>query len=239
MEVGIKLYSTNQVTLQDIEFADFLEVLPVPGKPLGAFKDLKTKYRIHCAHSSHRFNPSDPKNNPRNEAIIKEAIEAADMLRADRIVVHAGYTVKDMKITNPKINSQKFLQKFPDKRIVIENLLPYDEGMVWVAYSPEDIAEYKDLGFGFCLDFGHAIATATYLKKDYKEYIEDFARLKPDYMHLSGTKNGKDEHLSIFDSDQNMEFIKSTIKKIGKPVCLETPVDTERRKKEVKWLKGA
>ncbi len=237
MEVGVKFFSHNKIVKKDFEFADFVEVLPVPGNPVGVFGSMKFKYRVHCPHDAFGFNPSDTKNSSKNEAIIKEAIAAADRLKADTIVVHAGFNTPKLKLKNPKKTAMEFMQKHFDKRICMENLLPVDKDMVWVAYSPEEIAEFKDLGFGFCLDFGHAVDTATHLKKDYKEYVNEFVRLKPDYFHLSGTLNGKDRHASIFDTDADVGFFKQIIKKAGKPVCLETPLDSERRRKEVEFLK--
>lgn len=237
MEIGVKFFSHNKVERKDFEFADFVEVLPVPGNITGVFSSHKFKYRIHCAHDAFGFNPSDTKNSAKNESIIKDAFAAADELKADKIVVHAGFNTPKLKLKNPKKTAMEFLQKHFDERIVMENLLPVDNDMVWVAYGPEEIAEFKDLGFGFCLDFGHAVATATHFKKDYTEYVEEFVKLKPDYFHLSGTLKGKDRHMSILDTDADVEFFRNIIKKSGKPVCLETPLDSERRKKEIEFLK--
>lgn len=237
MQVGVKYYSHNKIERKDFEFADFVEVLPVPGNITGVFGQQKFKYTIHCAHDAFGFNPSNAKAHEKSRAIVNDAINAADQLGAKVIVVHAGFNTPALKIKEPKKNAIKFLQKHFDKRMHIENLLPVDGEMTWVAYSPDEIAEFQDLGFKFCLDFGHAVATAAHFGKDYREYVDQFAGLKPDYFHLSGTFKGVDKHRSIFDTDADVDFFKSIIKKAGKPVCLETPLDSEQRKKEVEFLK--
>ncbi len=237
MEIGLKYFSKNEVPEKDLEFADFVEILPIPGNPVGVFSKIKKKYRIHCPHDQFGFNPSDIKNDGKNIELINLSINAADILKADLIVVHAGFNTKKLNIRNPKKRAMDFLMEHFDKRMCVENLLPVDGEMVWVGYEPEEIAEFKDLGFKICLDFGHAIDTATRLEKNKKEFINEFLMLKPDYFHLSGTQNGFDRHMSILDSDEDMEFMKLAIRKSGKPVCLETPLDAGRRKKEVEFLR--
>ncbi len=238
METGLKFFSSNKIAKKDYDFADFIEILPVPDNPLGVFEKIKARYRIHCPHDQFGFNPSDIKNTDKNKKILQLSVDAADSLNADLIVVHAGFNTRKLNISNPKQKAMDLLKEHFDSRMCIENVLPVDGEMIWVGYSHEDIAEFKDSGFKFCLDFGHAIDTATRLKKDKKGFIEEFLKLKPDYFHLSGTQNGFDRHLSILDSDMNLEYIKGLIKKAGKPVCLETPLDTEKRKKEIRFLKS-
>ncbi|MBI2133168.1 hypothetical protein HYU11_00640 [Candidatus Woesearchaeota archaeon] len=238
MEVGLKFFSTNKVTARDYGFADFIEVLPVPGHPVSDFVGLSTRLRVHCPHDQFGFNPSDETIRSRNKMILEETVSAADKLDADIIVIHAGFNSPRLKIKNSKKTAMDFLNEFFDKRFHVENLLPVDNDMVWVGYGPDEIAEFQDQGFKFCLDFGHAIDTATRLGKDRKKYIGEFMKLKPDYFHLSGTINGFDRHSSILDSDIDLDNIKMLIKKSGKPVCLETPLDPEKRKREVALLKA-
>ncbi len=98
--------------------------------------------------------------------------------------------------------------------------------------------EFKELGFKFCMDFGHAVATAAHFKKDYKKIVQEFAKLRPEYFHLSGNQKGEDKHASIFDADTDIGFFKKIIQENGSPVCLETPLDLQKRKKEVDYLKA-
>ncbi len=237
MEVGVKFYSHNKVSEEDFDFADFVEILAVPGNPIGVFGSFRAKFRVHCPHDAFNFNPSNAKREERNTAMLRETIMAADQLNADRIVVHAGYNSPKLKIRDCKKNAIAFLKANFDSRICIENLLPKDGDLTWVAYSPEEIAEFRDLGFRFCLDFGHAVGTASHFGLDYKDYISRFVNLKPDYFHLSGTINGVDRHQSILVADTDLEFMKQIIRRAGKPVCLETPVITGQRRKEVEFLK--
>ncbi len=235
MQTGLKFYSTNKVTEKDFSFADFIEVLTVPENPVGDFDNFDKKFRIHCPHSEHGFNPCAKNEN--NTRILKIATDAADKLNADIIVVHSGFNTDKLNIRDAKKNAMEFLTEHFDERLCVENLMPQDSEMKWITYLPEHLTVYRDSGFKFCLDFGHAIETATQLKKNYKDFIQDFLRLKPDYFHLSGTQKGRDMHLSILDSDADVEFMKKAILKAGKPVCLETPLDTGKRKKEVESLK--
>ena len=139
MEVGVKFYSHNKVTTDDFDFADFVEILPVPVNEIGVFSNYDFKYRIHCPHDAFDFNPSNERAHEKNLKMWKATISAADTLNADRIVVHAGFNTEKLGLKNPKDVAIKFLSENFDPRICIENLLPVDGDLVWVAYGPEEI----------------------------------------------------------------------------------------------------
>ena len=241
MEVGIKLWSRDHTALADCGFADFIEVMPVPGVSLERFKSYDYKYAIHAPHSEFGLNLADPKLEKKNMELLSLAVKAADELNADVIVVHTGFTSDKLKIKNPVENINAFFKKFRDERFHVENLLAAEASRVYSGKTPEELTEITaPFGFKFCFDFGHAIGAANTKGIDYKKLVDAFLKLKPDYFHLSGTNLDKevDGHLSLFDGNLDISWAKKIIAKRNRPVCLETPLNIEQRKKEVKLLKG-
>jgi deoxyribonuclease-4 len=67
---------------------------------------------------------------------------------------------------------------------------------------------------------------AVSLGRPYKEFIEEFLKLKPKMFHISDGKldNEKDEHLNIGEGDYDFEFLMSCVKKNNLTyITLETP----------------
>lgn len=243
MQVGVKFYSVNNVEfLRGLDFVDFVEVLPVPGRFDELKKFRKFKCTIHAPHSSFDFNPADKGNEKRNLELMKETIKAADFLEAEIIVIHPGYNPEKNAIKNAVANQLSFFSKITDERIFLENtMLESNEGFQYVGdVTASGVKEMLErTGFRFCLDFCHAAATAVVIKRDYKELIKEFLKLKPGYFHVADNLlNGKDQHLHIGDGKLDMGFIKGLIKKSKCPVCLETPLNLERRKQDVDFLRN-
>lgn len=132
--------------------------------------------------------------------MLRESIKAADYLDAEMIVVHTGYNSAKLKIKNPEQNMAGFFSKFKDGRIVLENtMIEYRDINYVTGNTPETFSRFiRRFGFGFCLDFSHAAATAVLLGKDYKTLVRGFLKLKPAYFHVSDNLlNGEDQHLHL------------------------------------------
>ncbi len=250
MQVGIKLWSSNPVKyVKDSDFADFIEVLPRSGKSLEKFVRRQRKYAVHVPHEVFGFCPLlDMK---KSKKLLEHAIKAAKKLKTETLIMHTGYMRKliDEKSMKEMIKSAARLVRSANYgRILIENNVPkgtfyIDADKFYACYNHEQIKEVLELsGAGFCLDFEHAAITAHQLRLNYRKHVTDLMRLKPDYFHLSGVRLAsnhiKGHHLSIFEGDIDLSFVKNILKKANKPVCLETPVDIEQRKREVEFLKN-
>jgi endonuclease IV len=243
MEIGLKFYSTNGLEkFKGLGFVDFIEVLPVPGRfeLLKNIKKLGLKCKIHVPHSGFDFNPCNKSEEKKNIKMLKESIRAADFLEADTIVIHPGYNSDRLKIKNPEQNMMDFFSKISDDRIFLENSMIELEGLCYKGGNFADrLKELLDrFGFRFCFDFSHAAGTCFFIKKDFKEFVKDFLKLKPAYFHVSDNlMDGKDHHLHLGDGKLGINFIKKIVKQAGKPVCLEVPLDTEGRKRDVEFLR--
>ncbi len=243
MQVGVKFYSTNEEEkLEGLGFVDFVEVLPVPGKFESLRKFKKFRCTVHVPHCSFGFNPCDKKNGKKNRELSDEAIKAADFLNAEIIVMHPGYNPPNQEINDAMQNQLEFFSKINDERIFLENtMIESNEGFQYVGSS--DTKAMKEMlektGFGFCLDFAHAAATAVVIKRGYKELIKEFLKLKPAYFHVADNLlNGEDQHIHIGTGKLDMSFIKEIVKKGNNKVLLETPLDLEGRKRDVEFLRN-
>lgn len=253
MEVGIKLWSTNSVKyVNDSDFADFIEVLPINAISLDKFAKRKNKYTIHVPHELFGFSPI--LNMEKSKKLLQRAVSAAKKLKAELLIMHTGRVKEEPneKFIRESIKAAAKIAKTASYgRILIENSYPksafdIDEGNYYFCYDYEHIKELLEMaGAGFCLDFEHAAIAARQLGLDYRGFVAELMKLKPEYFHFSGTMllkldpktRSEGHHTSIFEGDIDLNFVKKTIKKANKPVCLETPVDIEQRKKEVEFLK--
>ncbi|MBI2144943.1 TIM barrel protein [Candidatus Woesearchaeota archaeon] len=249
MEVGIKLWSTNpEEHFQNSEFADFIEIMPVSLDHLDRIAKVKKKFTMHVPHESFGFNPAIDYG--KSKALLEQGVAAAKKLNCEKLVMHASHhlqkmdehAVKEAIAATAKLAREA---KFPG--LVIENSTVFeitkDNTRQYIGYSREQMKELLDLsGVGFCLDLEHAAIAASQLGISFKEHANALLKLKPDYFHLSGALlsdfTPKGHHMSLFEGDVDKEFAQEVLRKAGKPVCLETPLDIEQRKKEVEFLKS-
>ena len=245
MKVGIKLWSTNSVEYIDkAGFADFVEVMPVDEKSLQKFSGRDYEYTTHVPHESFGFNPA--LDYYKSQKIVEKAVEAAKKLKAEKLVMHTGY-LKEKPSVESMRNAMKMTAKLAKSvsygRILLENSTikekSGDESRNFMFYNYDQMKELLEMsGAGFCMDIEHAAVTAHQRGVSHEQQVAELIKLKPDYFHFSGAemKNGG-RHLSIFDGDIDKEFARDVLRKANKPVCLETPIDIEARKKEVEFLK--
>lgn len=243
MKVGIKLWSTNSAEYIDgAGFADFVEVMPVDEKSLQKFIGRDYEYTVHIPHENFGFNPA--LDYYKSQKILEKAIKAAKKLKADKLIMHTGYLREKPnkeKTQEAAMLVSKLAKSVSHGRVFLENSTIAEtsngENRNFMFYNYETLKELLEMsGAGFCMDLEHATVAAREMGISYQAHVAELMKLKPDYIHLSGTqKEGR--HTSIFESEISPDFAKKTIKKAGKPVCLETPIDMTQRKREVEFLK--
>ncbi len=251
MKVGIKLWSTNpQRYAEEAGFADFIEVMPVTLESVERLAKRKREYTIHVPHEEFGFSPvSDFR---KSQKLLQRAAAAAKILKAESLVMHTGYfnhSPSKAEVSEGIKAAARLVKSNPYGKILVENSVPVDvcktdRGKHYFCYDHGELKELLETsGSGFCLDLEHAAITAHSLGKSYEDHVNELMKLRPDYFHLSGARvaevddTGEAHHLSILEGDIPLGFIKRLLRKANKPVCLETPIDTAQRKKEVAFLK--
>ena len=122
LKVGMKTWSGNKISQirKSASIGDFTEVTIEPDKDFIRLKKIKTKWVIHCGHAAFGFNPADKNIWKHSHYVLNKAIEGADFLKADKIIVHPGYLEMKGSKGNMK-NAIEFLKQYKDKRILLEN----------------------------------------------------------------------------------------------------------------------
>ena len=189
---------------------DHIQVRVIPGKTLR--RDLATIAAagipavIHAPHHGHGVNPCAPAAydaRPLPEKHIEEAMnrtfEAADLLGADTIVIHAGWYEPGGRLA-AREEFHRFLDRYPDPRLTLENLPAVFRGRPMLGTTAEELGDLADGRIrGFCLDFAHLYCAANYIGIPYPEALEPFRSLDIRHFHLSNTEEGSiaDRHLPL------------------------------------------
>ena len=194
---GFKLYSTNLQTAPALpkectEFAStqddmFIELMIAPQSSLEDLMKLKEyigkiEVRIHAPHKAFGFDAGNKELEKQNIKLFTTAQRAADIFKAETIVVHAGCGSERKNIDE----TVRQFKLFNDKRIVIENL-PHTskDGPTRHGNTARQIAYIMhETGCGFCFDFSHAVCAALSLNIDIEQQLKDFYALKPDVYHM-------------------------------------------------------
>lgn len=212
IKYGIKLRKAENGLIEKAEslvrkgFFDYVEIAVSPGHNPKVSSGID--YIVH-----------DSSDYYIDEKSLSHSLEIADNINARFIILHPGCG----KIEN----ALRTLEKFQDKRILIENMPKF--GMrrePMLGYNTEEIKILMGKKYGFCMDFGHAVCAAAATKNDYKKKIIEMAKLKPSVFHLSDRdiKNPLDDHLEIGKGSMDMGFIMEIIRKNdSKYVTIETP----------------
>jgi endonuclease IV len=250
--IGLKLWSVNVGPYYDEaqrlygnNMFDYVELYVIPGtlSTLSKWKKLNIPFTIHCPHSAHGFNISDPDKIYNNFAIYKEVKKFADSLKTDYIIFHGGSRGNIEE-------TARQLAGYRDSRALIENkpyfTLPTPDGVKrCMGATPEEIQIVREItGCGFCLDFGHAICSANAQEKEPYGYMEEFMALRPVMYHLSGYKDMTstiDKHLHLSSGQQNPEWFKQSL-----PQAAKVTLETEKNSKDtlndfvrdVQWIRS-
>ena len=228
-KIGLKLWNTNEnyiciaADLYKDNFFDYIELYIVPENrdKLSLWQKLGIPFHIHAPHSAHNMNLSDINKVNSNYELYKEVKIYADELNAEYIVFHGGTDGNYKEVANQ-------LRRFNDKRSLIENkpykVLSFVKANEYTGTTPDEIKYIKEFAnCGFCLDIGHALCSANSHKVNPYEYIENFAKLKPNKIHLSDihTETELDEHLNFGYGTLNFNKLKTLLNKVG-DVTIET-----------------
>lgn len=192
-QIGLKLWSVNTehyyqeaAHLYAEGMFDYIELYVVPGSiaALPKWKEQKAPFIIHCPHFAHGFNLAKKEKESSNRTIYQEVKQFADQLHAKYIIFHGG-------IDGDPAETARQLAALNEPRALIENkpfiALPNRMGGNFCRG-----ATYEELKMiisqahcGFCLDFGHAVCSASSQHKDPYVFIQELCSLQPKMFHLS------------------------------------------------------
>ena len=118
MNLGLKTYPIDlEKTKEIVDLFDFVELLIPPSYNPKELLNYNFSFNVHVAHEKFGYNPADLKQHELSESLVKKAIEAADLVNADYIVVHPGYSRGE----KDESNVLNFFDDFFDRRMLIEN----------------------------------------------------------------------------------------------------------------------
>lgn len=240
MQVGMKVYSENLDYVEPLSFADFIEVLIMPGIDWTPLKQFDVKYKIHAAHHGFGVNLADPHKTKFNDKCINEALDAAHALDSPTIVLHPCGDLREGSIEQLYKQLEKHSEKNQETKILLENLpnFPCEKRLGTI---PNDFPPLLKMGYGFCFDFGHMIATCAHNQLDYEQVTQEFMKLKPHYFHVSNglVRSDYDLHLPLTEGDFDLEFFRKTIlKDEPSEVTLETPFSRENKEEYKAFKEG-
>jgi len=195
---------------------DFIEVYYLPFNPFTLdVSQIKTRWVVHSPHGAHGVNLAFADSNIEK---VKDAILLADKIGAKKLIVHPGeYREKlDKKRMMENLKELNENCEWYGIRMLIENLpLMSDYEILSAGALPKEIKEIiKKVKCGFVLDFSHAYHASISLKRDYKKFILDFMKLKPEHFHLYDSQASQevDSHLPLGEGGLDIPFFVSLIK---------------------------
>ncbi|RLI98688.1 MAG: hypothetical protein DRO99_00010 [Candidatus Aenigmatarchaeota archaeon] len=241
MMIGVKIWKPGHDLDEIAERGrpDFIETMALRGEDYSGLKEYGLPVTIHCEHSMLGPNPADPGLRKVTRESVDFAMKTADMLDSDVIVIHPGNIQgKSCSLEH----SLEFLRGLEDRRLHLENM-PYicsrKHRYKNLGRSVEEMRNLlKETGMKFCLDFGHATASAFGYGVPHMEMIREMMSLKPCYFHLSDTRTDVelDDHAHIGDGRLDLGAIKAMLPKDAM-VTLETPVDVEGRTRDIRIMR--
>jgi deoxyribonuclease-4 len=220
MKIGVKTFNNEEFLKYFEDKANFFEVQAIQKNNYDFLKKFSKPMIIHAEHMGFGINPTDKKIYEKNLNSLNFARELADKTKSKKIILHPGHIINN---NYSKEQSIYFVNSLNDKRIIIENLSPINNG---ICETPKEMKEFMKLtGAGFCLDINHAIQTALILGIDYMKFLKDFLKLKPVHFHIGGQKLLKEDiaHKSFKDSELNLREILKLFPKDAE-ITLETAI---------------
>ncbi|MEK6901574.1 MAG: hypothetical protein AABX37_04480, partial [Nanoarchaeota archaeon] len=187
-KIGIKLWSNNYQwfpeavkRFQNKEF-DFIELYVVPKSfhetHWNILKQANIPINIH-APNEHQLNLAT--SNEQNIFILEEVRRAADFFSSEYIIIHPGVG-EDIQCIISNIRHTN------DPRLIIENTpkksLIGNDSLFGYTFERMKIL-LEETKRNFCLDFTHAIKSATSQNIDAQEFIGKLIALLPAVFHIS------------------------------------------------------
>ena len=236
MEIGIKIFPEDLNYAKRIaRYCDFFEVMAIPRSNFRSLKCLGKPFTIHTIHGNFGFNPADPEKDRKNRLGVETAAKAADILDADKIVVHPGWKENGRCSIE---NSISFISKL-DSRFIVENMPALKKGAPHFGGSIHEIKRILNkTGKGMCLDFAHAAEFAYNYHMDYIKFIKSMMKLKPMYFHISDTKirTKKDMHLHLREGTLKILYLESIIPENSR-LLIETAHEFRKQHKDISFLR--
>ena len=172
---------------------------------------------IHAPHHGHGVNPCAPtayddRLLPEIERYIEEEMnrtfEAADILGAETIVLHAGRYEPGGQQT-AKETFAGFLDRHTDPRLTLENLPAVYADHPFLGNTADELAALAGGKITrFCLDYPHLACTANYRRLSFTDELERFESLNVTLHHLSNIRRDSitDEHLALDHPDGGLDL---------------------------------
>lgn len=237
VHIGIKVWAQNTVYIPHIQklsqlgVCDFVEIYvgaKAQQEEARCWRNLDVPLRLHAPHSYGGFNPADNQGIEFKQEVLHRLEKFRRLLGPASIVFHAGIegplqeSVRQFKL---------FKQQFPEifKAAFIENK-PH-LGLKQESCRGDSVEEIQQLmqaiGFGFCLDLGHAACYAAWAKKSWHQVIGDFMRLGPQLFHISDgdIHSPVDRHLHLGAGSFPLKQMAAFLPK-NAFLTLETPHDS-------------
>lgn len=238
MDIGIKIFPEDLEYAKRIaNYCDFFEVMAVPKSDFSAMKALGKPFTIHTIHSHWGFNPTNPVKRKLNLLGVYTAARAADILRADVIVVHPGQ-IESAKCSLK--HAVSFISKL-DSRFVVENMPATVKEMSHVGC---DIADLQQLTRRpkkrVCLDFPHAAEYARSRGLDYRVFVKSLMdEFSPRYFHISDTRiqNRTDMHLHLKEGNLRLWYFEKIMPKNSR-LLIETAHEFRKQHRDILLLKN-
>jgi len=172
---------------------------------------------VHAPHHGHGVNPCAPAaydGRPAEEIegyieeAMGQALEAADTLGAETIVLHAGRYEPGGRSAAAETFAG-FLDRHADPRLTLENLPAVYAGYPLLGNTAGELAALAGARITrFCLDFPHLACTANYRSLSFANELEQFEGLNVALHHLSNVRSGSitDEHLELDHPDGGLDL---------------------------------
>lgn len=184
---------------------------------LEGYAALETRLVVHAPHHRDGLNPVEPtapdglaaaEGQARLRAGMTVALEAADLLDADRIVIHGGCLVTSSPAEGIAAMAA-FFDEWADPRLLLENLPAVSRDLHFLGTSADEL---RALGNGhvrgYCLDLAHLYVAANYYGWEYAKALAAFDALPVLYHHLSNSPSGSvlDRHTPLDAPDGGVPF---------------------------------
>jgi endonuclease IV len=236
MEIGIKIFPEDLNYAKRIaRYCDFFEVMAIPRSNFRALKAIGKPFTIHTIHGDFSFNPADPEKSKINKLGVETAVKAADILNADKIVIHPGRSETDKCNLDHTIS---LISKL-DSRFIVENMPAFTRGIPHVGGSLQEIKKIlKKTKKGMCLDFAHAAEFAHHNHIYYIDFIKKMMKLKPRYFHISDTKiqTKRDMHLHLKEGNLKLWYFEKITPKNSR-VLIETRHEFRKQHNDITFLR--
>lgn len=250
--IGLKLWSVNTGEyLHEAQrfygegIYDYIELYVVPEtvETLSAWKNINIPFVIHNAHFAHGFNLAQKDCRTRNRQIYEQSKRFADELKAEGIIFHSG-------IDGEAEETAFQLLSLQEERAILENkpfvALPNRMGGTFCRGATEEELSFilKEAHCRFCLDFGHAVCSASSQRIPPYEFIQRLMGLSPCMFHLCDVKDISspyDSHPHLGSGMLDLDRLVRQVLPRNAVISVETVKDhcdnLDDFAKDVAWLK--